>query len=79
MRRLRLLPLSSDMDLTIDEEPVFRRAVAAYLDAKIDHKGQYRGQTADQFLDELNTSASRWTQLASFVIETADGPKRRNR
>ena len=65
------------MDLTPDEQPVFNRAVVAYLDAKIDHQGQYRGQTADQILDELNPSPVRWAELADFVIATADGPRRK--
>ena len=67
------------MDLTPDEQPVLRRAVAAYDEAKKKHKGPFTGTTASQILDELKPSPARWTELAAFVIETAEGPKRRNR
>ena len=65
------------MDLTPEEQPVVRRAVAAYLEAKIDHKGHFQGATADKILDELNPSPVRWAELADFVIATADGHDRR--
>ncbi len=67
------------MDLTPDEQPVVRRAVVAYHEMKKKHKGQFRGTTASQILDELKPSPARWTELAQFVIETAEGPKRRKR
>jgi hypothetical protein len=65
------------MQLTLDEEPVVRRAVAAY-EAKKWYKGPFRGLTADEILEELKPSPVRWTELAAFVIETAEGPTRRN-
>ncbi len=67
------------MDLTPHEQPVVRRAVAAYDEAKKKHKGPFRGTTASQVLEELKPSRARWTELAAFVIETAEGPKRRKR
>ena len=66
------------MYLTPDEQPVVRRAVAAY-EAKKWHKGPYRGTTADEILEELKPSPVRWTELAAFVIEVAEGPTRRVR
>ena len=65
------------MDLTPDEQSVVRRAVAAYLAAKKKHKGQFRGTTASEILEELKPSPVRWTELAAFVIQTAEGPRRR--
>ena len=67
------------MDLTPDEQPVVRRAVAAYHEMKKKHKGAFRGTTANQILEELKPSLDRWTELAAFVIEKAKGPTRRNR
>jgi hypothetical protein len=67
------------MDLTADEYPVVRRAVAAYHEAKKGHKGPFKGPTADQILEELNPSPVRWTELAAHVIETAEGSRRRHR
>ncbi len=68
------------MDLTPDEQPVVRRAVAAYHEMKKKgHKGQFRGSTADEILEELKLSPVRWTELAAFVIATAEGPTRRDR
>ena len=66
------------MDLTPDEQPVVRRAVAAYQATK-GHDGPFKGTTADDVLEELNPTPVRWTELAAFVIETAEGPTRRNR
>jgi len=66
------------MDLTPAERPVVRRAVAAYA-AKKDHKGPFRGTTADEVLEELKPTPVRWAELAAFVIETAEGSTRRNR
>ena len=66
------------MDLTPDERPVVVRAVVAYHEAK-GHKGLFRGTTAYEILEELKLSPARWTELAAFVIETAEGPTRRNR
>ena len=66
------------MHLTLDEEPVVRRAVAAY-ETKKSHKGPYRGMTADEILEELNPSPVRWAQLAGFVVETVEGLTQRNR
>ena len=62
------------MDLTPDEQPVVRRAVAAYHEMKKGHKGMFQGTTADEVLEELRPSPPRWTELAAFVIETAEGP-----
>ncbi len=67
------------MDLTPNEQPVVRRAVAAYLEMKKEHKGAFGGTTADEVLEELKPSPVRWAELAAFVIGTAEGPKRRNR
>ncbi len=67
------------MDLTPDEQPVVRRAVAAYHEMKKKHKGAFGGTTADEVLEELKPSPVRWTELAAFVIEKAKGPTRRNR
>ena len=61
------------MDMTPDEQPVVRRAVEAYHEAKRGQKGPFRGTTADQILEELNPSPVRWAELAAFVIETAEG------
>ncbi len=36
------------MDLTPDEQPVVRRAVAAYHEMKKGHKGMFQGTTADE-------------------------------
>jgi hypothetical protein len=66
------------MYLTPREQPVVRRAVAAY-EAKKSHKGPFRGTTADEILEELKPSPVRWTELAAFVIEVAEGPERRAR
>ena len=66
------------MDLTPDEKPIVRRAVAAY-EAKKWYKGPFRGLTADEILEELKPSPVRWAELAAFVIETAEGPTRRIR
>ena len=60
------------MQLTLNEEPVVRCAVAAY-EAKKWYKGPFRGITADEILEELNPSPARWAKLAAFVIETAEG------
>ena len=62
------------MDLTSDEQPVVRRALAAYHQAMKGHKGMFRGTTADEVLEELKPSPIRWAMLAAFVIETAEGP-----
>ena len=66
------------MELTPDEQPVVRRAVAAY-EAKKGYEGPFRGITADEILEELKPSPVRWTELAAFVIGTAEGPTQRNR
>ncbi len=68
------------MDLTPDEQPVVRRAVAAYHEMKKkEHKGAFGGTTADEVLEELKPAPLRWLALAAFVIEKAKGPTRRNR
>jgi len=67
------------MEMTPVEEPVVRRAVAAYHLAKKGQKGPFRSRTADEILEELKPSPVRWAKLAAFVIETAEGPSRRNR
>ena len=67
------------MDLTHEEGTAVSRAIAAYQKAKNGQKGPFRGQTADQILEELSPSPARWTQLAALVIEKAEGPKGRNR
>ncbi len=64
------------MDLTAAERPVVVRAVAAYHEAKAKHVGQFRGLTADAILEELAPSPVRWTELAAFVIATAEGPRK---
>ena len=65
------------MDLTPDEQPVVRRAVAAYRKAKKkEHKGKFGGTTADQILEELKPGPVRWTELAALVIATGEGPRR---
>ena len=67
------------MDLTPKEQPVVGRAVAAYHEMKQEHKGAFEGTTADEILEELNPSPVRWSELAAFVIERAEGPTRRKR
>ena len=67
------------MDLTPKEQPVVGRAVAAYREMKKKHRGAFGGTTADEILEELNPSPVRWSELAAFVIERAEGPTRRNR
>ncbi len=67
------------MDLTPEEQPAVRRAVAAYHEMKKEHKGAFGGTTADEILEELKPSPVRWTELATFVIERAEGPTRRKR
>ncbi len=67
------------MDLTPDEQAVVRRAVAAYQEMKKEHKGAFGGTTADEILEELQSSPVRWNELAAFVIERGDGPTRRKR
>ncbi len=68
------------MDLTPNEQPVVRRAVAAYhAMQKTEHKGPFEGTTAYEILEELKPSPVRWLALAALVIETAEGPKRRKR
>jgi hypothetical protein len=64
------------MVLTSDEQPIVRRAVAAYLEMKKEHKGAFTGTTANEVLEELKPSPLRWVALAGFVIETAEGPGR---
>ncbi len=66
------------MDLTPDEQPVVRRAVAAYHEMKKEHQGAFGGTTADEILEELQPSPVRWSELAAFVIERAEGPTRRH-
>ena len=66
------------MDLTPEEQPVVRRAVAAYQEKK-EHKGAFTGTTADEILQELKPSPVRWIELAAFVIERAESPTRTNR
>ncbi len=66
------------MDLTPEEQRVIRRAVAAYK-AKKGYEGPFKGTTADEILEELKPSAARWTELAAYVVETAEGPTRRKR
>ena len=67
------------MDLRPEEQPVVRRAVAAYHEMKKRHKGPFMGTTANEILEELKPSLVRWTELAEFVIERAKGPTRRKR
>lgn len=61
------------MELTNDEGPVVRRAVAAYIEAKRPHKGQFVGPTADEILEELSPTPVRWAALAALVIAMAEG------
>ena len=67
------------MDLTPREQPVVRRAVAAYREMKKEHRGAFGGTTADEILEELKPSPVRWNELAAFVIQRAEGPTRRKR
>ena len=53
--------------------------MAAYLEMKKKHKGAFGGTTANEILDELKPSPVRWTELAAFVIEKAEGATRRKR
>ncbi len=62
------------MDLTPEEQPVVRRAVAAYHKMKKRHKGPFRGTTANEILEELKPSLVRWTELAAFLIERGKDP-----
>ena len=64
------------MDLTPEEQPVVRRAVAAYYEMKKGHKGVFQGTTANEVLEELKPSPLRWNELAAFVIETAEKPRK---
>ena len=64
------------MDLTPKEQPVVRRAVAAYHEMKKKHEGPFRGTTANEILEELKPSPVRWLELAAFVIERAKGPRK---
>ncbi len=64
------------MDLTPNEQPVVRRAVAAYHEMKKGHKGMFQGTTADEVLEELKPSPLRWLALAAVVIEKAEGPRK---
>jgi len=66
------------MDLTPEEQPVVRRAVAAY-NAKKEYEGPFKGTTADEILEELKPSPMRWAKLAAYVIGIAEGPARRSR
>jgi hypothetical protein len=65
------------MNLTPEEQPVVRRAVAAYHEMKKEPKGAFGGTTADEILEELKPSPVRWNELAAFVIEKAERPTRR--
>ena len=68
------------MDLTPEEQPTVRRAVAAYHEMKKkEHKGAFGGTTASEILEELKPSPVRWLALAAHVIEMAEGPTRRKR
>jgi hypothetical protein len=60
-------------ELTKAERPIVRRAVAAYLEAKSPHKGQFPGPTADDILEELSPTPVRWAALAAHVIAVAEG------
>ena len=62
--------------LTAREEPVVLRAAEAYRMARMkDRKGQFRGVTADQILEELLPTPVRWAVLASFVIDLVEAPR----
>jgi hypothetical protein len=65
------------MQLTPDEGPVVLRAIAAYLEAKAPHKGQFVGPTADEILEELTPTPVRWAELAALVIARAEGTELR--
>jgi hypothetical protein len=65
------------MELTAVERPVVARAVLAYKAAKEKHIGQFRGLTADAILEQLDPSPVRWTELAAFVIASAEESSRR--
>lgn len=65
-------PFNAPVEPTEAERPVFRRAVAAYLEAQKPHVGRFEGPTADEILEELTPTPVRWVQLAALVIEVAD-------
>ncbi len=48
------------MEITPEEKPFVRRAVAAYR-AKKRHEGPFKGTTADHILAELELSPARWS------------------
>ena len=49
------------------------------MEMKDKHKGAFGGMTANEILDELKPAPVRWTELAAFVIEKAEGTTRRKR
>ncbi len=64
--------------MTPEEQPVVRRAVAAYK-AKKAYEGPFKGTSADEILEELKPSPMRWSALAAHVIYVAEGPARGSR
>ena len=64
--------------MTPEEQPVVRRAVAAYK-AKKAYEGPFKGTSADGVLDALRLYPMRWTALAAYVIYVAKGPGRGSR
>jgi len=62
------------MNLSTAEEIAVRRAVVAYraMNEK-STKGAFRGETADQILEELHPTPVRWVALASLVVARAQG------
>lgn len=62
------------MILTQEEERAVGRAVLAYrATADKKTKGVFRGVTADQILEELHPTPTRWVALASLVVSLAQG------
>ena len=61
------------MILTPAETLVVRRAVTAYRAMRNKTaKGAFDGVTADEILEELHPTPSRWFALAALVIARAD-------
>jgi len=64
------------MTLTHAESLVVRRAVAAYRAMRNKTtKGAFQGRTADEILEELHPTPSRWFALAALVIARANGER----
>lgn len=65
------------MILTRAESSVVLRAVTAYRAMRNKTtKGTFQGETADQILEELHPTPSRWFALAALVIARANEEQR---